>query len=136
VLLEYCESIKAEDLLKQHPSFANASMQYLLLHMANCYFFWLGEVALKKKMEYLDYQTVHSLAAIRTQFETVNHLVNKFLNTDWPEAIPYEIRGALGTTTPLKLFTHVITHEYHHKGQLLSMSRFMGYTPVDTDVLR
>ena len=38
--------------------------------------------------------------------------------------------------TPLQLFTHTITHEFHHKGQVLSMSRLLGYVPVDTDVIR
>ena len=37
---------------------------------------------------------------------------------------------------PFKLFTHVITHEFHHQGQILPMSRQLGYIPVDTDVMR
>ncbi len=39
-------------------------------------------------------------------------------------------------TTPFELFTHVITHEFHHKGQVLSLSRHLGYIPVDTDIIR
>jgi uncharacterized damage-inducible protein DinB len=35
-----------------------------------------------------------------------------------------------------KLFTHTITHEFHHKGQILTLSRQLGYTPVDTDIMR
>ncbi|MCB0535444.1 MAG: hypothetical protein KDD14_24780 [Saprospiraceae bacterium] len=37
---------------------------------------------------------------------------------------------------PLRLFTHIVTHEFHHKGQILSLSRHLGYTPVDTDIMR
>ncbi|MFI5159066.1 MAG: DinB family protein [Sphingobacteriales bacterium] len=40
------------------------------------------------------------------------------------------------TRSPFELFTHVTTHEFHHKGQVVSMSRQLGYTPVDTDVIR
>ncbi|MNY72090.1 DinB family protein [compost metagenome] len=52
------------------------------------------------------------------------------------EEIEYESNGLKKTAEPFKLFSHVITHEYHHKGQILSLSRHLGYTPVDTDIIR
>nr|WP_261382294.1 DinB family protein [Mucilaginibacter achroorhodeus] len=45
-------------------------------------------------------------------------------------------QGVILNLSPLELFTHVITHEFHHKGQLVNMSRQLGYIPVDTDVIR
>nr|WP_242021046.1 DinB family protein [Cytobacillus oceanisediminis] len=30
---------------------------------------------------------------------------------------------------------HTVTHEYHHKGQIMAMSRQLGYEPPNTDVL-
>ena len=50
--------------------------------------------------------------------------------------IETSIGGKMLPASPLKLFTHVITHEFHHKGQILSLSRHLGYVPVDTDVIR
>ncbi|GGF18473.1 hypothetical protein GCM10010954_16540 [Halobacillus andaensis] len=35
----------------------------------------------------------------------------------------------------LWLFTHTMTHEFHHKGQILSMVRHLGCEPIDTDVV-
>ena len=46
------------------------------------------------------------------------------------------LRWQTVTATPAALFTHVITHEFHHKGQIASMSRHLGYLPPDTAVLR
>lgn len=37
--------------------------------------------------------------------------------------------------TPRKLFMHTVTHEYHHKGQIMAMDRQLGYEPPNTDVL-
>ena len=37
--------------------------------------------------------------------------------------------------TSSKLLMHVITHEFHQKGQLVAMARQMGYEPPNTDVL-
>jgi uncharacterized damage-inducible protein DinB len=55
-----------------------------------------------------------------------NHLVD----------LKFTIKDRTVVANPLKLFTHIITHEFHHKGQLLSLSRHIGYVPVDTDVIR
>ena len=30
--------------------------------------------------------------------------------------------------TPLWLLTHTETHEFHHKGQIVSVARHLGYT--------
>jgi uncharacterized damage-inducible protein DinB len=39
-------------------------------------------------------------------------------------------------TTPLALFTHAISHEFHHKGQIMTMGRILGNIPPDTDIIR
>ena len=36
--------------------------------------------------------------------------------------------------TPLQVFTHVFSYEFHHKGQLIFTCRFFGHAPPDTDV--
>jgi uncharacterized damage-inducible protein DinB len=46
----------------------------------------------------------------------------------WPEK--YIETDAYG------IFTHVITHEFHHKGQAMTMARLLGHIPPDTDVMR
>jgi uncharacterized damage-inducible protein DinB len=50
------------------------------------------------------------------------------------EALQQHDDGYHDSATPLQLFTHVMTHEFHHKGQLLSMFRILGHVPPDTDV--
>ncbi|MCB0640529.1 MAG: ATP-binding cassette domain-containing protein, partial [Phaeodactylibacter sp.] len=63
-------------------------------------------------------------------------LINIISGVYRPDSGVLEFDGKPQETEALKLFTHVITHEFHHKGQVLSFSRHLGYTPVDTDVLR
>ncbi len=38
--------------------------------------------------------------------------------------------------TPRWLFTHTVTHEFHHKGQVVAMGRLLGYPPPETDLFR
>jgi uncharacterized damage-inducible protein DinB len=74
-------------------------------------------------------------------FEQVDALMEVFISHSkerWQTPSKMPVRGESNPLllTPLELFTHVITHEFHHKGQVLTMSRLLGYTPVDTDVVR
>jgi len=136
VLFAYCQSIPMEMLQQPLPEFNQASMLYLLMHNANCYRFWIGEVALQKNINYFDYKKSYSWDELEKAYKEVDNLVEQFLSNEFQDIIPYEIRGLKGTTSPLKLLTHTMTHEFHHKGQILSMSRQFGFTPIDTDILR
>jgi len=49
--------------------------------------------------------------------------------------IPWRENVEIISMTPAKLLMHTITHEYHHKGQIVAMARQMGYVPPNTDVL-
>jgi len=84
---------------------------------------------------------IQSLDEIESLFEQVDEFVKNFLekySSDYERPFTKTIahKGIPVTVMPLQLFTHVITHEFHRKGQILTMSRLLGYTPVDTDVIR
>jgi uncharacterized damage-inducible protein DinB len=139
-LFEYCKGIKQGDLLTGNTSFGRGgSIRNLLVHIANTYEFWIGRTALKKEFEFTPYESVNNMDEVGALFESVDLLVYEFLarleNGNQME-VSYEISGKRGNVAPFTVFSHVITHEYHHKGQILSMSRHLGYIPVDTDIIR
>jgi uncharacterized damage-inducible protein DinB len=139
VLLDYCSKISGPDFLKEHTHFGRGSVRNLLVHIGNTYEFWIGEQALDKQVNYLPYAAVTSVKEAADYLSTIDMLVNSFAEK-YHENYMNDLRLSIGskpvTASPLKLFTHVITHEFHHKGQILSISRHMGYTPVDTDIIR
>ncbi|MBB6674699.1 hypothetical protein H7C19_28865 [Cohnella nanjingensis] len=49
--------------------------------------------------------------------------------------IPWRNEDEVVVRTPVQLLLHTVTHEYHHKGQVVTMARQMGYIPPNTDVL-
>lgn len=51
------------------------------------------------------------------------------------QPIPWRESTEEISMTPRKLFMHTVTHEYHHKGQIMAMARQLGYKPPNTDVL-
>ena len=140
-LLDYCATLNPNDFTAPVPAFNNSSLRDLLVHVANVYQHWLGVVGQSQPRSYFDPATTPDVEAVRQQFQEVDELVISYcvyVDNQWQTAKSYTVPTRPGplTLTPLALFTHVVTHEFHHKGQLLSMSRQLGYTPVDTDVIR
>jgi len=141
VLLDYCATLAPADFTAAVPAFNNSSLRDLLVHMANTYRHWLGVVAQGQPRSYYEPAAAPNVAAVQQLFREVDELVAAYcaqVQAHWQTPQPLSVpgRAALLPLTPLQLFTHVITHEFHHKGQLLSMSRQLGYIPIDTDIIR
>lgn len=114
------------------------------IHVVDCYRFWLESFAFKKINEHRDI-SVHEIERadvknVREKFVEVDELVQRFLYEycdRWSEPIEQDEswQGYPKTATPLLLLTHVETHEFHHKGQIVSMARHLGYPPPADDRL-
>ncbi|SFH20650.1 DinB family protein [Pedobacter insulae] len=139
ILFEYCKTIAPQDFVNENSSFGRGgSLRNLLVHIANTYEFWIANTALKKNVMYAEYGANENILDIIELFKHVDNFMSEFLETiETPNSeIECKINGMKKMVEPFKLFSHVITHEYHHKGQILSLSRHLGYIPVDTDIMR
>ncbi|QTN00736.1 DUF664 domain-containing protein [Sediminibacillus dalangtanensis] len=139
-LFSFCEQLTAEDYTKELNGFGWESIRTLHVHVADCYQAWLAHFALKKDRERVNPETITNVAGMRKQFILVNQLVDEFLDC-YHEDDSQQIIGSVPwqeeeeRLSALWLFTHTVTHEFHHKGQIVTMARQLGYTPVDTDLL-
>ena len=136
VLLDYLATLHHEDWLRRHTAFGRGSVRDLLIHIVNTYRYWICHFGLRQDVVYAEATTGITLAQITDWFAEIDAQMATFLALPLDQEISFTIAEKSGTAPVLQLFTHVITHEYHHKGQILSLSRQLGYTPVDTDVLR
>ena len=140
IVLEYFAGIKKHDLIKPLESFNSESIQSLYTHSANTYIHWLKRFAHKEEYPYFDAEELKSADDFRMAFQKIDSVVDEFL-TNHPDP-DEKITGYISwqkkdfTYSVLGLFTHVTTHEFHHKGQLMTMSRMLGYTPPDADAIR
>lgn len=140
-LLDYCGTLNAEDLFKKSITFNDNSIGDLLVHNANTYISWLNNFGLNGSMAFYENGDVSSLDEIKSIYRKIDLIVDEFLkkySDDYlsPQNKFIARKGIILTLSLLQLFTHVTTHEFHHKGQILTMSRLLGYIPVDTDVIR
>jgi uncharacterized damage-inducible protein DinB len=139
ILFEFLQDIVGTGgLNKAFPEFDNKSIRDLLEHIAGCYFAWIGFHTLGHPRTSFDHGPCTKMDLVRRLFAQVDTAMDEFLESvkdslDVPVRTEHD-PGEWITATPLALFTHVITHEFHHKGQIVWMSRLMGYIPKDTDV--
>jgi len=138
VLFDFCKTISTDDFINQNTSFGRGgSMRNLLVHIANTYQYWVGNLVLKNDTLYSEYEEFKNISDVIELFKQVDEFMAEFIkNMEAYKDINYQIQNIKSSAKPFKIFTHVITHEYHHKGQVLSISRHLNYIPVDTDIMR
>lgn len=138
VLFAYCKTIDRAHFLDQNTSFGRGgSMRNLLVHIATTYQYWIVNSSLKKGIPYAEYCHYDTVEEVIGLFATLDAHMEEFLaGLDPEKEIAYEMDGETRYVKAFQIFSHVITHEFHHKGQVLSLSRHLGYVPVDTDIMR
>ena len=138
ILFDYCGDLQNDHFVREHPSFGRGgSIRNLTVHIANTYQFWIGRHALAQEIEFTPYQSITEPSTLSGLFETIDIMMDTFFTRcQKTNAFTIKLSDKTEVITTLKLFTHVVTHEFHHKGQILSLSRQWGYTPVDTDIIR
>lgn len=145
LIFEFCSELEPNDFSRQVDGFGFQSIRDSLVHISNCYHAWLGSYALLKTKEPLTAKEDLSkmgLDEIKAGFDQVDMFVKEIFelfsnHMDEPiqREIPWRVGGEKISITPRKLLMHTITHEFHHKGQIVAMARQMGYEPPSTDVI-
>jgi uncharacterized damage-inducible protein DinB len=142
VVFTYCESMQPQHYTQQVEHFGRGgTVKDLQAHIASSYLFWLELFAQGRQPSVKDIYSNTTVAQIRTAFDVVNSVVEDFFKTfegKYFDEITAYIPPIDKTDSiaPIRLFSHVSTHEFHHKGQIMSMGRMLGYTPPDTDLIR
>lgn len=140
VVFQFLEMQVTADISKPVPTFNGKTISYMLIHIANTYIAWTENFAMKASHSYYDQDKPLSLTQLKSLFTQVDKIMDRFTahfsahptqtiaGFKWPEKYI--------ETDAYSIFTHVITHEFHHKGQIMTMTRLLGHTPVDTDIMR
>ncbi|MFF2450270.1 DinB family protein [Neobacillus sp. NPDC058068] len=138
-LFSYCETLPQSDYFKELKTFGGDSIRSLHAHVADCYRVWLGSRALGKSFPKITPDSVNNVTEMREVFRKIDDLVHEFLNEfkgKWDNTIQVSFEeGGRAEISALWLFTHTITHEFHHKGQIVKIGRQLGYIPPDTDLI-
>ena len=139
VVLTHLEQMGPAALTMPVPAFNNKHLAGMAIHISNVYVHWIGNFALQQGLSYLDESEPATIQNLKDGFARADNVMELFFR-EFKETLLTElsntINGRLVNTTPLTVFTHVCTHEFHHKGQMMSMSRLLGHVSPDTDIIR
>ena len=118
--------------------FGHGSIWKQLVHILTCEEGWVHNLQDKvfPGWHEKDCPTMASLVSAKDRIREatrayVNDLSEEQLNTTL-NTLPVDWGGEL--RSPAFILLHVITHAFHHKGQVVAMLRILGYPAPDTDL--
>jgi uncharacterized damage-inducible protein DinB len=109
-----------------------------VVHILNCEGFWIHTLQTFpfEDQDPADWPTVSGARVLQREvsLKTLNYLsdlseqhLNAGIELHFPD-------GDTAVRTPSLILHHVLTHAFHHKGQIVSMCRKLGYPAPDTDL--
>ena len=137
MLFVYLESMPLELYTREHPDVSWGSIRNIHLHVADTYEYWTGEAGLKIIALERGPITVPDVAAMHSVFANFDKVIEKALEADDLDKVFTFNRDP---RPPLKvtlrwLIMHPVTHEFHHKGQIVTLGRMLGHpVPAGTDL--
>lgn len=143
-MFRFLEEIPLNKLHEKVPHFGHETIIATHIHVADSYQFWFGEIVRQNPSAYQSATKEEvqraGVQSVRDRFSKADELVEWVLNEydgRWFEKIALEVpwQNEPWVVTPLYLITHVETHEFHHKGQIVIMAKHLGYSPPADDSL-
>ena len=138
-LFAWAEALPDGVYTQERPDFAYGSLRNVQAHIADCYLVWIGVRGLGEPQEWVDTKEVPDVAAMRRVYAGVDEVLERafaaFTTPD--EVFDLTLPNEVLQVTQRWLIMHPVTHEFHHKGQMLTMGRILGhpYPPgPDTDL--
>ncbi len=140
VLLAHLATMHADLLVTELAGFARPNIRDQMFHAIACEIFWIHGLQLlpMPKLSADDYITAESLAQfkLRAMAETIEYL-DRQTEEELNRVLPRVSERWLGPPrSPAFILHHVLTHAYHHKGQVVAMCRLLGHPAPDTDYQR
>lgn len=137
VVLEFLDGLPPSVLRADVPHFGHRTILRTYTHVAASYQYWFDHVVFGRASRdfsvIADEDPEHlAMTEVRAMFATADGLVREFVDRfgeQWETPLSLRV---FWTDQPLALapaflLTHVETHEFHHKGQILTMARQLGY---------
>ena len=166
-LFEYTESLPNQVYLQDQRGLPSSSLRDIHAHVANMYEWFVGRFCLEVEpyqqqlaalppsevamhaarteaiiaLERAETLRLTDVTAMRTKFLEVDALLERAFETFDQLDQPFEIVRASGRRTVVTqrwVLMAQVTHEFHHKGQMLAFGRALGYPlpeTIETDMV-
>ncbi len=138
LVLDHLATIAPEDYRKDLPSFGFPTLQTQVIHIFNCEGFWIHTLqgARYEDKEPGAWPSVRDVRVLQCEVNAntlayLSGLTDEQLNADTELNFS---DGDKAVCTPALVLHHILTHAFHHKGQIVCMCRILGHPAPDTDL--
>jgi uncharacterized damage-inducible protein DinB len=138
LVLDHLSTIPDSEYVKELSGFGSPTLRAQIIHILNCEGFWIHTL---QAVSFEDeapaaWPTVSDARVLerRVSASTLAYfsgLSDEQLNTDTELHFS---DGDKAIRTPALVLHHVLTHAFHHKGQIVAMCRLLGRPAPDTDL--
>ena len=137
-VLDHLSSMPTNDYVTELTAFGFPTLREQAIHIFNCEGFWIHTL---QGLRYAnrtpeECTVVADVRLLQKEVSQSTHaylstLTNQQLNADAELHFP---DGDVAVRTPALVLHHVLTHAFHHKGQIAAMCRALGHPIRDTDL--
>jgi uncharacterized damage-inducible protein DinB len=138
LVLDHLSTIPANEYVKEVSGFGFRTLREQAIHIFDCEGFWVHTLqGLRYANRTLDkFPVVADARVLQKEVSQVTYaylstLSNQQLNADTELHFS---DGDVAVRTPALVLHHVLTHAFHHKGQIVAMCRALGHPAPDTDL--
>jgi uncharacterized damage-inducible protein DinB len=138
LLLRHVATVPDELHHKPISGFGHASIWKQLVHILTCEEGWVHDLKNQRFAGWRE-EDCPTMVDLRTARERIREATRTYLGDLNEEQLnstltqcPVDWGGEL--RSPAFILLHVVTHTFHHKGQVVAMLRMLGYPAPDTDL--
>jgi uncharacterized damage-inducible protein DinB len=138
LLFDHLADLSASDYKKELPGFGYASVHAQVIHILGCESRWVRRLEVKPigDWEPARWPAVSDARTLQREVKTqtlayLSGITNQQLNA---ETTLHFSSGDTADRTPALVLHHLLTHAFHHKGQIVAMCRVLGHPAPDTDL--
>ena len=138
LVLEHLSTLPSGDYDQELAGFGSNTIHKQVIHIINCEGFW---ISILQGLHYTDRNpgdlpTIPDAVHFRQE---IRQRTLQYLSTLNEQQLNSEVElhfsdGDLAVRTPALILHHVLTHAFHHKGQIVAMCRALGHPAPDTDL--
>ncbi len=138
LVLDHLFTMPANDYARELSGFGFRTLREQAIHIFNCEGFWVQTL---QGLPYADrtIQECPLLADVKSLQLEVSQSTQAYLSTLTDQQLNADTElhfsdGDFAVRTPALILHHVLTHAFHHKGQIVAMCRVLGHPAPDTDL--